>query len=290
MKLTHYRLGQALALVVSAAALFGCGAAEGDMQDIDGDPNATDDVAATDVNEGADQEEAEVDVELTLLAEAKAEDGSVVEFYEAEPGVIIISSESKFGSPDPLADFRGSDMSASELFERVTGDSAPEELLLAENREPVIQEQGEAPEMVQQEAEYAGAITPYHSAAEAQKFEDLYCGYYTQYCRLHRTGDATRTTPNRVKQAGVIVRAFNGNVDASLKYYKNGSWRNVSSITVQEDTVRQITYNYRDYGGLFPAQHQAQMRVRNADNKGFDYAFWVYDGSGVRGTGIPSWD
>jgi hypothetical protein len=187
-------------------------------------------------------------------------------------------------------------MPVTTLFETLSDEPAPESLELALERATVVAgrlpSDGNALPDGDGEGPHDGSIVAYHSDAEAEKFADLYCGSsHNLYCRLHITGRAQRTTDTKVKQAGAIVRPYVGSVGLQLLFYKNGSWRNIQNVTVNQGKVRHLLYaNWEQGTGPIYAQHQVRMIIDDAEDNWFDYSFWAHDGAGVAGTTIPTWD
>jgi hypothetical protein len=219
-----------------------------------------------------------------------------VQFFEVEPGIIGVSSTHHASEPNPLSGLGEQTPSATVLYETLSGESAPEALVLAEQTPPEAEDSAseQIPDLSSDgEGEYAGPIVPYHSESEANKFASLYCHENTQFCRLHKGGWAQRTTDEKVNYASAIARPYNGNLDLVVQYDKGGSWRTVKSFTVHEDDVGHIYYYNRKEGtGPVYKRHTARMKIENAEDSSFDYAFsWrTFGPNTVPGTMIPEWD
>ena len=285
-------------LIIGAAAVAGCGAAEEAAETQNAQELAVPEV--DNVEDRAARDKAADDTLPPELARVELEDGSVVTF-RGESGVISIGVTHPADVPNPAAALAAGELSAVSLYESLTGESAPEGLFLAEQVVPEADEVAGGEEeqdalgldALQSDGEgsYVGPIIGYHSDSEAAKFESLYCSWQ-QWCRPHRTGSAQRTSDETVNFASAVARPFNGSIYLSVKFYRNG-WRNASGVRIHEDEVGHAYYFNREHGnGPFYNRRTARMIISDADGDGFDYTFgWQRFGSNtVPGTQIPEWD
>jgi hypothetical protein len=213
---------------------------------------------------------------LNLVALVPTATGGTVEFYEPEPGRLLISGSERAGVTSDASRLDFATLSPDEIYAALAPDrTAPLALVEAYARAATIgpTERAAAAEL-QPARDHDGASASDLVAAvgsnaiddsecRAAWFEENYCG---QWCWLHRTDDTDQVESDVTWVQGAAC-AYRGSIQFAAKYRPWYTWQSGGSWTVLEGKAR--------WWNRFDAtDYDFKTVVREADGDGYHHGGW----------------
>jgi hypothetical protein len=218
----------------------------------------------------------------TVLAELKASDGTDYSFIQTRTGDVVIAVRSDH--PVDLADALDKTPSLAALYEKLSGQSAPDSLKLADQQLAEKKAKGElAPSALNQDTapEFDMGKLASTPAAEdgigrstqlltADQFEDKYChppaGWDFLYCWPNTGGNPwVQRTSWRFDGA---MAATNCNTRFRFRYYDDGDWYTIVDTIASPGSH----WHYYQYGST----RSRRFEILNNAGCGVRFAAWGY--------------
>ncbi len=190
---------------------------------------------------------------LTALASATTTDGEVWNFYEGEPGEIIVHAiaeeeESAFQKLDH------EEMAYTELFEELAGTSAPNALVEAQHRYDTIVLSPDASDAATDQNEIGGEMPPddgigrQRQEISATGYQDSYCSGFWDYSYCWPSFYGSPYVQRKTYSMYGFVGAVNNTVNFRMRR-KSRSWSSWSTVLSGQALPGQVHHVYSKYFG-----------------------------------------
>ncbi|WP_438042942.1 hypothetical protein [Sorangium sp. So ce128] len=201
-----------------------------------------------------------------VLAVVRTANGAEVRFFESAAGELSIESTPPSGGADPLAQLDLDALDATEVYEALAGQPAPEALRTAELRAALSERAAETPD-VEPVAEGGAALSAPPMSGE--EFQQKYCAGM-DFCWDNEMND--ERMEERAKGIKGFIYAVRGTVVLSIRRKKHG-WHQVISREVHPGGSEPFPFD-EHWGDLI--RRRIKLEVKNATGDQYHLAFsWI---------------
>ncbi|MDC0743589.1 hypothetical protein [Polyangium mundeleinium] len=201
-----------------------------------------------------------------VLALVRTADGAEVRFFESPPGELNLESTPAAGGEDPLARPDLGHLRATEVYEALAGEPAPEALVAAEARAALSEGSGETGELAPVgEGDAALVAVP----IGATDFQRRFCGSLS-FCWVNRSTDLR--DEEFAKGIKGYIYAVRGSVFFGIRRRENG-WYQVISRQILPEAA--LPYHFDEHWGDL-IRRKIKIEVKNSTGDQYHLAYdWI---------------